>query len=290
MNIVNTHIIGLPEVEAYFRDMRARVYAHMLRTRGWKYRSFLRYLRVFKYVAFAPVRGEFLESYYTMMRYLDDVVDGDIAPPQGYLSEADYIRSKIRFAENPSGPSDEIEYLMVYCFALGKRFGCDFSAETRDILESLLFDAERRGKLIVFPEKELAHHFHVLDIRGTIRATLKIFRDDPDKYVHLEPLGMACRYQFNIEDIDTDIAAGYVNIPTEDCARFGITAEDLKDPDSPHIKRWLKQHATDGLALLDEHHRILKKVPFTLLEKVVFRMVYERPARKTFMKTLTALT
>jgi len=290
MKKTNSHTLHLPDEEAYFSEMRSRVYAHMLRTRGWKYRSFLRYLRVFKYIAFAPVRGEFLESYYTMMRYLDDVVDGDVSLPEGCGNEAEYIRGKIRFAQDPSEPSDEIEYLMIYCFALGRGFGCDFSDETRDILDSLLFDAQRRGKMIIFPEKELMHHFHVLDIRGTIRATLKIFRDDPEKYKSLEPLGMACRYQFNIEDIDTDIAAGYVNIPSEACARFGITAEVLRDPGSPRIKSWLKQHAADGLALLDEHHKILRKVPFTLLEKAVFKVVYEMPARKTFMKTLAIPT
>ena len=57
--------------------MRNRVFKHMLKTRGWKYRAFLRYLRFFKYAAFAPTRGEFLESYYVLMRFLDDVVDGD---------------------------------------------------------------------------------------------------------------------------------------------------------------------------------------------------------------------
>ena len=50
--------------------MRNRVFEHMLKTRGWKYRSFLLYLRLFKYAAFAPVRGEFLESYYVLMRFL----------------------------------------------------------------------------------------------------------------------------------------------------------------------------------------------------------------------------
>ncbi|MDO8928003.1 MAG: hypothetical protein Q7W54_03345 [Bacteroidota bacterium] len=45
------------------KEMRSQVFRHMLETRGWKYRAFLRQLRFFKYVAFAPVRGEFLESY-----------------------------------------------------------------------------------------------------------------------------------------------------------------------------------------------------------------------------------
>ena len=62
--------------EKKYALMRNRVFKHMLKTRGWKYRAFLRYLRFFKYAAFAPTRGEFLESYYVLMRFLDDVVDG----------------------------------------------------------------------------------------------------------------------------------------------------------------------------------------------------------------------
>ena len=67
----------------------------MLATRGWKYRSFLRYLGLFKYLTLDFTRGEFLESYYTLMRYLDDVVDGDIPLPDGYTSESEYILKKI---------------------------------------------------------------------------------------------------------------------------------------------------------------------------------------------------
>ncbi|MCJ7757934.1 MAG: hypothetical protein MUP24_07270, partial [Gillisia sp.] len=87
--------------EKRYAQMRNRVFEHMLKTRGWKYRAFLRYLRLFKYAAFAPVRGEFLESYYVLMRFLDDIVDGDAPLPEGYLDESDYISHKIRFSKNP---------------------------------------------------------------------------------------------------------------------------------------------------------------------------------------------
>ena len=81
--------------EKKYAQMRNRVFKHMLKTRGWKYRAFLRYLRFFKYAAFAPTRGEFLESYYVLMRFLDDIVDGDAPLPEGYLNESDYILGKL---------------------------------------------------------------------------------------------------------------------------------------------------------------------------------------------------
>ena len=269
------------------KKMRAKVFLHMLETRGWKYRAFLRYLHIFKYVTFAPTRGEFLESYYTLMRYLDDVVDGDMPLAEGYSCESDYLSQKIAFSKNLNNPKDEVDYLMIYCFELAKRFEQDFQAETEDILDSLLFDARRRGKAVIFPKEELDHHFHLLDIRGTIRATLKVFNDDPDKYKILEPLGIACRHQYDLEDFDTDIAAGYVNISKEDCERFKIKPEDLSNSSLPNISSWLRHHAGEGMALLAEHRRIMPQGKFTLLERMVFNYVYERPARKTFRKIIS---
>ncbi|MCP4978384.1 MAG: class 1 isoprenoid biosynthesis enzyme [Maribacter sp.] len=267
--------------------MRNRVFKHMLETRGWKYRVFLRYLRFFKYAAFAPTRGEFLEMYYVLMRFLDDIVDGDTPLPEGYLNESDYITEKIRFSKNPTNPKDEVDYLMLHCFKVAEKFGEEFQAETEDILNSLLFDANRRGKMIIFPKKELMHHFHLLDIRGTIKATLKVFKDDPEKYKILEPLGVACRYQYDLEDIETDLAAGYVNISQEECAQLNIVKEDLNDPSSLKIERWSRNRAKDGIKLLEEHHRRLPKGNFSWLERWTFRLVYEYPARKVFKRIIS---
>lgn len=270
--------------------IRSKVYTHMLETRGWKYRSFLRHLRIFKYLAFSPVRGEFLESYYTLMRYLDDIVDGDAPLPEGYSCGYDYLLEKIEFSQCPSIPKDETDELMLYCFELAKRFDEDFQSETKDILDSLLFDSKRRSTGKIFPEEELNYHFHQLDIRGTIRATLKIFKDNPEKYLLLEPLGKACRFEYDIEDFESDIKAGYVNISQEECTRFMISPEDLQNSASPKIQAWLCHHAQEGLNLLEAHHRNLPKGNFTVLERLVFRYVYEKPARKTFEYCLAKST
>jgi hypothetical protein len=267
--------------------MQSRVFNQMLSTRKRKYKSFLWYLRFFKYIAFAPVRGRFLESYYTLMRYLDDVVDGDAVMPAGFASEADYIIEKLHFLDNPVDPKDDADFMMLYCFHLAKKFKTDFTGETRDILESLLFDAKRRGKNERINKEALTKHFHMLDISGTIRATLKIFRDDPGKFRLLEPLGLACRYQYDLEDFDADVAAGYNNIPLEDCEHFGIRTEDLSSLSSKPVRMWLKHHAGEGMLLLSEHHRKISTGKFSMLQKAIFRVVYEMPAKRTFIKILS---
>src|SRR3989338_11080727 len=77
------------------RQCRHRIFSQMIETRGKKYRLFLFCMRSIKYLACQPRRGELLESIYTFMRYLDDVVDGDVALPEGYASAAEYMQRKI---------------------------------------------------------------------------------------------------------------------------------------------------------------------------------------------------
>jgi len=277
--------VSTPEMQA--KEMRSKIFSHMLLTRGPKYRSFLRYLHFFKYIAFAPVRGEFLESYYALMRYLDDIVDGDAALPSGYSDETEYISEKIKFLKDVENPKDAADFMMRYCFDLAEKFAEDFQTETRDILDSLLFDARRREKGLIFQKDELTRHFHLLDVRGTIRATLKVFKDDPDKYIILEPLGIACRHQYNLEDFESDIAAGFINIPVEEFERFGIRKEDLGNYSSQAIRSWLCYHAAEGMKLLSDHYRRMPKGNFSPLQKAVFKVVYEMPARRVFRKTLS---
>lgn len=220
------------------------------------------------------------------MRYLDDIVDGDVALPGGYANSADYILNKIKFSKDPVNPVDEADFLMLHCFNVAEKFGESFHEETADILGSLLFDARRKGKLIIFPEKELKQHFHLLDIRGTIKATLKIFKEDPEKYLFLEPLGTASRYQFDLEDFYDDIKAGYVNISREDCDLFGIDHDELHDPNSESIKAWFYHHAAVGMELLSKHHEILPQARFSFLARATFPLVYEMPAKKIFERMI----
>jgi len=268
------------------RQMRQKVYAYLLETRAWKYRSFLWYLRFFKYISFSPVRGEFLESYYTLMRFIDDIVDGDAPLPSAYQNAEDYIQSKLAFSKAPNNPVDEVDYLMIYCFDLGKQFGDDFAEETNDILSSLLFDAKRRGKHIIFPEKELMLHFHLMDVRGTIKATLKLFNESPEKYELLSALGIATRIHYDLQDFETDLEVGYINITQEDCKRFGIDLSIIKDPAHPAIRNWFIHQANKGMQLIKEHHGNLKKAHFSMLTRCTLPVVYEWPAKKYFKKIL----
>ncbi|WP_297695315.1 hypothetical protein [uncultured Eudoraea sp.] len=261
----------------------------MNRTRGWKYKSFLRYLRFFKYISFSPKRGSFLEYYYVLMRYLDDIVDGDAPLPYGYISESEYIKEKIAFTENMTSPKDEVDQLILYCFKLAEQFGQEFYEETSDILNSLLFDADRRGKHQIFTSQVLYAHFHQLDIRGTIKATLKIFKEDPEKFEILESLGTACRYHYDLEDFNEDIAAGYINIPKEEMDELDISLNDILFNNSSKIDLWLYKHAMEGMELLKKHEEILPSGKFGWLARATFPPVYKWPAQKVFQRTISRI-
>lgn len=271
---------------ANVRTWRETIYSHMLQTRGAKYRWFLRHLKLFRWITPQPARAEFLETYYTLMRYIDDIVDGDAPLPKGYESEEQYLLDKIEFARNPILPADDVDALMKYCFELGASFGESFVAETEDILGSLLFDCRRMGEMLIFPECELMAHYHRLDISGTVRATLKLFNEDPDKYLLLEPLGMASRFYYDIRDFREDIEKGLVNITAEDMAALGISKAALSDANSMEIRRWFRTQAIRGMAMLEQHEWNVQQSGFRRWTHWTFPVVYGWPARKFFKKVL----
>ena len=271
-------------VEKWRRD----IYAHMLRTRGKKYRWFLRYLKLFRLISKTPARADFLETYYTLLRFVDDVVDQDAKLPAGYFSSEEYLMAKIRFAEFPRNPHDDVDHLLAYCYELGDSFGESFTEETKAILESFLFDARRIFRKIIYSEKELFAHYHQLDILGTIKATLKLFDEGAENYDLLEPLGMASRYFYDIRDFSEDISRGYVNVSAEDMRRFQISAADLENMEAPGVRTWFRVQSLRGLALLETHRRLLQQSKFRFSTRLAFRLVYENPARRYFNKVIKA--
>jgi len=221
------------------------------------------------------------------MRYIDDIVDGDAPLEEGFKNSEEFVLDKIRFAENPINPKDKVDYLMLYCLEIGEKFGQNFSSEIQDILSSMLFDARRYRKQQIFSEKGLQHHFHLLDVRGTISATLKVFGEDPSKYPLLEPLGFATRIYYNLRDYDEDIRAGLVNVSAEDCDKFGIM--NLEDRLSKPVQDWMKDQAQQGLNLIKEHREILPQANLGILARLTLPVVYEKPSKKYFEQVLQSI-
>ncbi len=269
-----------------FHRMKKEVYGHMLKTRGPKYTWFLRALRSFKYASLSPTRGNLLESYYTVMRYGDDIVDGDAPLPEGYTSSVDYVKDRMEFSKNLKNPYDPADYLLAYSFELAEKLGFSIHEENIAILSSMLFDAERVGKNKIFTKDELYHHFHLLDIEGTIKGAIKVFKGEPHQYSTVEPLGIASRIYYVLRDYDDDIKAGFINIPQEDIEKYRINSSDLGNRLSDPIQNWFRDESQKGLKLIDEYHDRMTGDNIKLIGKITLKLVYERPARKYFEKIL----
>lgn len=307
------------EYETLARDMRNQVFWHMLKTRPAKYITSLISLessRALGFILAKPKdyrttirRGKLLESYYVLMRIVDDVADGDLSLPAYSKDIVDFVNARIDFAssyhsENPRKHNNDIDNLMFYCFKLAEECGFSIEQENDDILRSLLFDSKRlvhtrtTGRNRIFPEVELRHHFYLLDIRGTIKGSLKIVvGEDSEKYPLLEPLGEATRIYYNLKDLREDLRTGLINISVEDCKKHGIPIPLLEahhDLESmlaynsltKSIKRWEFEQAERGLSLIRDHQMIMRKNDFKLFTRIALKTGYEIPVERYFRRVL----
>lgn len=209
--------------------------------RDLKYRIFFTGLFFEKYifqiekVDKAYERGNLLRNYYFLMRYLDDIIDGDIIINNYTKIEdrIDYLESKLNYLLYINSPKDSVDLMLNKCLCLANEIGFSLEHESELIIKSLLYD----GKRILYWKKnnepyiasfnELNSHFYDLDIIGTISGCLKIF-DENLKYVDLlYYLGTSSRKYYDLRDFVEDIKRGIVNISLEDMKKYNITANDI---------------------------------------------------------------
>ena len=282
------HLARLHTEARNHATLRENIFAQMKASRGEKYRWFLRGIAVLKHITDTPEQAEVIENFYVAMRYVDDLVDGDVKLPQGYTGPTQYVEEKINFLEANRPPKDDIEKLMALCIQLGTEFEHDYREDAKDILNCLFFDAKRRGKHEVFDEKTLHDHFYLLDIKGTIKGALEVVGEKPELYKVLEPLGEAVRIYYNLRDFNSDIAAGYINISREDCKRLDIPKHLLAAGSYRHhpgVRAWFLEQAQKGLALIEEYHRRKKDVTFGPATSATLKVGYEFNAKR-FLKAV----
>lgn len=314
-------------------EMRDGIYLHMLATRGTKYVAMILALRfanlVSRYVYLSPERGELVESFYVMMRYVDDVVDGDAKLPERFGSGVEFVQDKIDFSKTlrkspaEAQPIDAVDRRMVHCYDLAARLGFSIDEETNAILSSMLFDSRRLLKaktsgIEAYSRDELADHFDKLDIVGTISGIIKA-RGGYSEYVErlleaVKPLGTASRIFYTLQDYHTDIRAKLLNIPDEDMIKYRISKEELlrsgndlehilkapklKPEDiryvlTPPVRSWFLQEAAEGLRAIGQYKRnmaeVRKEIRIDRLSATTLYLMYEVPANNFFRGVLTNL-
>lgn len=273
--------MNLRENYLYLRD---QAYAGLQKRESSK--SWIRMLEIAPWFLCSRTRGYLLQSVNVGMRVLDDIADGDRLPPPG-ISAVEYLEAKRDFINNPESPKDEVDGIFTYCYQLADRAGLNINRELDAFFEYFLFDAKRRGKQQVFKRKELDRAYDACDITGTIRGSLMVFGDDPEKAELLTPLGRATRKFYTLRDHEEDTRAGFVNIPSETMAMFGVTLDDLRDRFNPRARMWFHEEAQEGLRLLEEHEQMMRRERFAWRGRLVLPIAYVKPARSYLTAVLS---
>ncbi len=219
----------------------------MTQERPDKYFWFVLGMRLFALLT-PEKRGKALPVIYGPLRTIDNIIDGTSPLPEESDSPEGFAQKYLYLMRNHLDPLvdldeqhlSDLEIALIRGIRYGEQLGCDFKAETKTVLESMLFDAKRRGKYEIHPEAELDHHYFLLDIFGVGRAFLKLtgeFVEDKHeekvlgiKVDALTPLGRAVRLYYDLRDLDEDTEVSkYFNFSLEDCIRYNITTKDIRE-------------------------------------------------------------
>lgn len=222
-------------------DTVNQIMREQFKRRSIKYRLFFTGLLLEKYffkyeqIPDAAKRGTLLRNYYFLMRYLDDIIDGDIILSQyeSLASRISYLEAKLAYAKNLGEPQDNVDNMIKECYQLADEIGFSMALETQKIIASLIFDGKRlfswqeHQELLITKATELSNHFYDLDIIGTIGGSLKIYQEDEAYLPKLYPLGLASRKYYDLRDFLEDVKRGLINLSQEDLIGFNIKEQDI---------------------------------------------------------------
>ena len=259
-----------------YNQLKQEAYAGLQKRKSSK--SWIRMLEIAPYFLCDMTRGRLLQAVNVGMRILDDIADDDRPAPIG-TTPIEYLESKQAFIRNPQGPKDELDYLFTYCYQLADQAGLNIARELDAFFDYFLFDARRYKTWQIFTRAELEQAYDACDITGTIRGSLMVFGENPQKEDLLMPLGKATRKHYTLRDYEEDIKKGFVNIPKESIDGYGITVSDLSDRFNPRVRTWFHEEAVDGLQLLDQHTQVMGRERFKWRGRLTLPIAYVKPTK-----------
>lgn len=272
-----------------YKNLRQRVKQRLLAPgRENKYRKLWFGIQVFKFTCF--IRGlisigRFAEVFYVILREIDDIGDGDTGNFT-QLERVAIIKRTLQSYRHPNNPRNELEWAIRYLVKLGARLPFSYQAELEDIVQSILFDAERLYSGRVYTAAELEEHFFPLDSRGTVRLTAKLYREEAERYTELLPLAQAVRIYYNVRDYPDDVAKGQINIPIEELTNLGIGRQVLMTSSLDSVKPWFRSECSRGLKLLRTYRATTNFRTLHWITKLTLWLVYERQAQRFFERRL----
>jgi phytoene/squalene synthetase len=187
-------------------------------------------------IRFLTDRDRMADAYraYAYFRWVDDVIDAEI--PLGQESNAD--EERIAFVQRQKSLLESCylgkvpnelcleEWLLVDLVHHDTENDSGLQMYLRNLMDVMIFDAQRRGRLI--PEAELCEYSHRLAKAVTEALFYFIGHDDPapghdGRYMAVT----AAHIAHMLRDTYADVQAGYFNIPCEVLKLNQITPRDM---------------------------------------------------------------
>lgn len=218
-------------IKAQYRKLRTP-------KRFLKYAPFLLGLSLFKYFDESKegLRFKFLESYYAVMRHLDDVADVDALIPTGFTSRVLYLEHIKDDFENPNNISGvEVAQLLKYCLQLGLGFGEDFTGEAKMLIEHMIEDAKRKDYFekndtpLLFPTKVEYQEYVRKEVESCMLVTIRLLGEEPETNVVIGKLAYAVMEYYSLRDLKENIANGFVDISIEEMKEHGGSENDFSN-------------------------------------------------------------
>lgn len=210
---------------------------------------------------YGPARCHMLRACYSYARYLDDVLDGDIAVDE---PKREYITHIVEQAKNGKSANTSPyillgQYVYQHVDAYASN-GMNLSQELDLLIQAMLFDRERADEHLLLSRLRLDRH-HRITFMSALNVTLNVTgaRYEP---ANIKSLARAQGSLYTLRDLKGDLDEGINNIPHEILKQSGIPAKQFwtfeilrKDP---VIREWIGDEYHRGLCQLTQTRRMLE--------------------------------
>lgn len=187
-------------------------------------------------------------SAYAWFRRIDDVIDTDAVPPNGYTRES-YLAQKEQIIESlphlgncPASLLME-DVLIVHLLRGADRCGVDIVKEISNIWSVMCWDDKRRCCQSLATREEMVYYATLQD-ESILGVCVKIFNGDVQRFREVSGslIGILTRTDW-LFDLDRDMLGGIVNIPID-----AVTEHELETTKLFAHKSWEELQTIPGFA------------------------------------------
>lgn len=174
---------------------------------------------------------------YGYFRWVDDIIDmqaGSIEEKMAFINHQKHLLDACYRGESPDVLHDE-EWMLVDLVRKDTDRNSGLQTYLRNMMEVMIFDAGRRGRLI--SQAELSEYSHKLAVAVTEAMYYFIGHDDPSPCHEARYQAVTAAHIIHmLRDAREDTEAGYFNIPREVLQARKISLQDVK---SQAYREWV---------------------------------------------------